>query len=246
MTKQSALGSNFYVGIYDVSGDIGTVGSIDSMQALQDVSAIDTSGTERIGLRRDGSVSYNSFWNPSSGQAVPVLSAISGQQLITVAKGTARGAFAACLEALKAKFTTVSGQDGTLGATGEAEGSAGVPLEWGYLLTNGKQTYASEPGAQDNGIDRGTGSASNFGAAAYLHAFSLGSGTVQLTVQDSGDRSTWDDVPGLAFTPVTAATTERLVTGPTENVRRYVRVEVTGTFTDLVAAVVVVPYRIAQ
>lgn len=307
MTKSSALGSSFFVGTHDVSGDIGTVSAIDSMQAIQDVSSIQAFGTERIGLRRDGAMSYASFWNVDG--AVPVLDDIdSGQEQISIVKGPGGiGAFVASLLAVKVKWTTVSGQDGSLGATGDAQGAAGVPVEWGRLLTIGKQTFAateaiaawqashtyvlndlvqpttpngryykatavvgdsdsSEPtwptvtgntvvdggvtwtdqGLIPNGIDRGSGSASNFGAAAYLHAFSIGSGSATVKVQDSADRIAWADVPGLAFSAVTGPVVERVVTGPTENIRRYVQVEVTGTFTNLVAAVSVVPYLIAQ
>jgi len=81
------------------------------------------------------------------------------------------------------------------------------------------------------------------GASAYLHAFSIGSGSATIKVQDSADRIAWADVPGLAFAAVTAATTERVVTSATENVKRYLRAYLTGTFTNLVAAISVVPFR---
>jgi len=304
MAKVSGLGSSFYCGIYDISGDIGVIGGITTTQNVQDVSSIQTSGSERIGLRLDGSIAYNSFWNPSAGAGVPVLSAIAGPDLITVVKGPGGiGAETASLECVKIRFTTASGQDGSLGASGEAQGALGHPVEWGYLLTIGKQTFAStqavsawvaltdyalddlvqpttpnghyykataDTGSSDaveptwptngtsvvddgitwtdqgllpNGIDRGAGSASNFGAAAYLHAFSIGSGTANIKLQDSTDRVAWNDLPAAAFTAVTAATTQRVVTSATENVARYVRVLVTGTFTNLVAAVTVVPFK---
>lgn len=302
MSKASGLGSSFYVDIYDLSGDIGAIGGINAMQALQDVSSIQVYGSERIGLRLDGSIAYTSFWNPSAGAAVPVLSNIQGPSKITVVKGPGGlGAYAASLEAIKVSFATASGQDGSLGASGEAQAAKGHTIEWGRVLTVGKQTFAStqdvsawqathnyalndivqpttpnghyykatadagssaasEPtwptngstvvddgitwtdqGLLPNGVDRGVGTASNFGAAAWLHAFSLGSGTANLKIQDSADRVAWDDVPGLGFTAVTGATSERVETSATENVRRYVRVLVTGTFTNLVAAVSVVP-----
>lgn len=307
MTKRSGLGSSFYVGAYDLSGDIGSVSGIEARQALGDVSSIQSSGTERIGLRLDGSIRYASFWNATSSQAVPVLSDLAGSEQVSVVKGpTGIGADVASLLAVKVNFSSVLGQDGSLGASGQAQGAQGVTIEWGKLLTAGKATISAtqlvaawqastayslnafvqptsanghyykatastgssglvEPtwptngttvadgdvtwtdqGLLPNGIDRGVGSESNYGAAAYLHAFSIGSGSATVKVQDSADRIAWADVPGLAFTAVTGPTSQRVATGTTENVKRYVRVYVTGTFTNLVAAVSVVPYRIAQ
>jgi hypothetical protein len=306
MTKQAALGSAFYVGTRDVSGDIGALTSMEIRQALQNVSSIEEEGTERLGLRLDGSMAYTSFWNPSANRAVAVLSVLGGPSQCTYVGpgGSAIGRYALSLEALIAKFSTANGQDGSLSANGQAMGSQGRPPEWGRLLTLGKQTFASsqevaawealtdyslddlvqptvpnghfykvtvDAGSSDaaepvawptngtdvvddgitwtdqgllpNGLDRGAGSASNFGMAAYLHAFSLGSGAADVVLQDSADRVAWDDIPGTAFTSITGATTERVVTAPTENVRRYVRAYVTGVFTDLVAIVNAVVYR---
>lgn len=308
MTKTSALGSSFLVGIYDLSGDIGAIGDITSTQAFQDVSAINVHGTERLGLRRDGSISYTSFWNPAAAHSVPVLSDIgAGHVQMTVIKGPGGLArYAASLRALRADFVTANGQDGSLGATGSAQGSLGIPVEWGQMLTADVQTFAAtqaitawavatvkaanalvvpstpnghyykatddggtthattEPtwptngttvvdnditwtdqGLLPNGIDRGVGSASDFGCAAYLHVTSIASGSATIKVQDSSDRIVWADVPAAAFAAVTAPVTQRVETGPTENVKRYVRVECTGTFTVLKAAVSVVVYRIA-
>jgi hypothetical protein len=197
-------------------------------------------------------------------------------------------------------FATVSGQDGSLGITGQALGSLGTRLEWGQLLTVGKQTFAAtqaiatwvantayslndlvvpttanghyykattagtshvtdEPtwptngttvadgtvvwtdqGLLPNGLD-GTASTS-FGLAAYLHVFSIGSGTATFTIQDSANRIDWTNVTGGGFTNVTAAGTQRIQTATNGTVRRYVRITVTGTFTNVVAIVNFVRY----
>lgn len=306
MGKVSGLGSSFLFGIYDLSGDIGAIGNITATQAFQDVSSIAVSGTERITLRQDGSIGYSSFWNDAA-PIVPILADLDGGHAqVTVIKGPGGlGANAASLRALRANFVTANGQDGSLGATGEVQGSLGNPVEWGRVLTVGKQTFAAtqaisswvvnhayslndlvvptsanghyykattggtshaatEPtwptngttvadntvvwtdqGLLPNGIDRGVGSASDHGCAAYLHAISIGSGSATIKVQDSADRIAWADVPLAAFSAVTTPVTQRVETATTENVKRYVRVNVTGSFTNLVAAVSVVVYRIA-
>lgn len=304
MTKKAALGSAFFAGIRDISGDVGSLTGIETTQALQDVSGIDVEGTERIGLRLDGSLGYAAFWNPAAGRSVLELSDLDDEtQMTYVGPGSGIGRYACSLIARKASFNAANGQDGSLGVTGQAMASRGFAPEWGRLLTTGKQTFAatqavaawqashnyaidelvqptvpnghyykvttdggssdsSEPtwptngstvvddgitwtdqGLLPNDIDRGVGSASDFGLAAYLHVFSIGSGSATVKIQDSADRIAWADVPGAAFAAVTGATFERVATSATENVKRYLRAEFTGTFTNLVAAVNVVPWR---
>lgn len=302
MNKRSGLGSGFYVGTFDVSGDTGALTSIPLTRALQDVSSIQSDGTERIQLRSDGSIAYAAFWNPSVAHSVPVLKTMTNAHtLVTYASGAAVGEWAASLQAHIVNFNTVFGEDGSLGITGEAMASAGTRLEWGRLLTIGKQSFAAtqaisawttahayalndlvvpttanghyykattagtshavtEPtwptngstvadgtavwtdqGLLPNGVDQTTVSTS-FGLAAYLHVLSIGSGTVTFTVQDSANRIAWANVTGGAFTGATAAGTQRIQTATNGTVRRYIRVNVTGTFTNVVAVVNVVRY----
>lgn len=302
MAKTSGLGGAFYVGTKDVSGDIGAINSASLTRAYQDVSSIQVSGTERIPLRSDGEISYTAFWNAAANQSVPVLTALdTTESLVTWQTTPGIGAWAASLRARKVQVTTNNGQDGSIGLTGQALGSFGIPTEWGRILTIGKQTFAStqaisswvanhayalndlvvpttpnghyykattggtsdamtEPtfptngttvadgtvvwtdqGLLPNGVDQ-TVVSTAFGLAAYLHAFSIGSGSATVRIQDSADRIAWADVTGGAFTAVTGATTQRIQTATNGTVRRYVRVNVTGTFTNLVAVVNVVRY----
>jgi hypothetical protein len=119
--------------------------------------------------------------------------------------------------------------------------ASGSPLEWGELLTTGKQTFASGA-VNGTSIDLGATDTA-FGAAAILHVFSLGSGAPTVTVADSANDSTFAALSptSLAFTP-TVAGVERQQTGLTATVRRYVRVQVTGTYTNLVCALSFVRY----
>lgn len=311
MAKRSGLGSAFYVGIRDISGDIGEISSANLTRANQDVSSIQSYGTERLQLRSDGEISYGAFWNASANRSVDELGALdTTNTLVSWADGGSLGSWCVSLRAHKASFVTASGQDGSLGASGQALGALGIPLEWGQLLTIGKQTYAAtqaisawttahayslndlvvpttanghyykattagtsdaatEPtwptngttvadglgaliwtdqGLLPNGIDRPGGATAStlFGLAAYLHLISIGSGTVTFTVQDSANRIAWANVTGGAFTGKTAAGTDRIQTATNGTVRRYLRVNVTGTFTNAVAVVNVVRYLSQQ
>lgn len=239
MAKSSGLGSSLIVGAYDISGDIGSLSSIESMRASIDVPAINQSAMDRIMGHKDGSLAFGSYWNAVAGQAHPVLSALPRTDIqMSWLHGSTVGEVAASMIAKQANYAPARGADGSLAATTTAHAN-GYGLEFGELLTTGVQTFAS---GTVNGTSIDYGSASTlFGAAAYLHVISLGSGTPTVTITDSAANSVFVAVTGMAFTP-TVAGTQRLQGLTTATVRRYVRAEVTGTYTNLVAVVVFVRY----
>jgi formate/nitrite transporter FocA (FNT family) len=74
---------------------------------------------------------------------------------------------------------------------------------------------------------------------------SIGSGTATVKIQTSTNRTAWTDL--ITFTNVTAAGSEyKRTVSHTATVSRYLRCYVTNTFTSLVAAVAVMPYRSLQ
>jgi hypothetical protein len=240
MAKQSGLGSSLYVAQYDLSGDVGAISTLACPRAEQDVSAINESATERILLRRDGTLAYNSFWNTTAGQAEAVLAAIARADTITsVFVGNTVGSAAASMIAKNVDYNIAYGADGSLGATTDAHGS-GYGLEWSGggtgdgMLTTGKQSFAT--GTVD-GTSIDLGSASTlFGAAGYIHVMTMPSGTATFAIQDSADNSTFADVTGLVFTALTGPGSERKQTAAGATIRRYVRLEGRGTHgTSLVA-----------
>lgn len=249
MAKQSGVGSALWFGSVDISGDVGAVNSLEHSRAEQDVTGINKSAVERILLRHDGMIGFTAFWNPTAGQAHPTLSALPRTDVqVTVGIGSASGAvgqWAASLLAKQTGYSPAFGDDGSLVASINAVAN-GYPLEWGELLTTGKQTFASGS-VNGTSIDLNNvyaGSTTTaFGAAAYLHVFSLGSGTPTLTIKDSANDSTFAALSptSLAFTP-TVAGVERQTTGLTATIRRYIRVEVTGSYTNLVCALSFVRY----
>ncbi len=115
----------------------------------------------------------------------------------------------------------------------------------GSTIADGPDTLVwTDQGLAPNGIDRGAGSSSDFGMAGVIHAMSIGSGTATVAIQGSTDRIAWADA--LVFTAVAGATSEYKQTALDATIPRYLRVNVTGTFTDLVAVVAAMPYRSDQ
>jgi len=239
VSKRTGLGDRLYWGTADLSGDVGSVQTLATPRAVLGVTGIDKDAYERILGLADGQVVFASFWNDAGN--VPQLRSMPDADVITsYYAGTAIGNAAASITAKKSDQGVNRGEDGSLVLSTSAQAN-GYPLEWGVQLTNGKQTFASSGTAAP--VDYGA--ASNFGGVAYLHVFSIASGTATVKVQHSSDNSTYADL--ITFTAAPAATSERKATAAiTTTVNRYTSVTITGTFTNLVCAVQFVRYPTSQ
>lgn len=239
--KLTAVGSNCYVGVNDLSGDIGAVTSLSLPRPSLRVTGIDKSAEERISGRRGGAMSFMSFWNVDTAQMHPTFSAMPRTDVISsVVVGTpALGSPIASMVAKQIDYASAIGEDGSLRANIQMLANA-YGLEWGESLTVGKQSFAT---GTVNGTSINFGAASSaFGAAAYLHVFSVASGTATFTVQDSDDDISFAAITGLAFTGATGATTQRLQTAAGATIRQYVRVQGTGVHGATVIVVNFVRY----
>lgn len=236
--KSSGLGDAFYAAGYDLSGDIGSV-SLSGGPATLDVTGIDKSAFERIGGLRNGSMQWKAFFNPDLGMTHDKLAALPTADVIcTYMRGTTLGNPAACQVSKQINYDGTRADSGEFTFSVDAQ-SNGFGLEWGQQLTAGKRTDT----AATNGTGIDTTASVSFGAQAYLQAFSFAGTDVTVKIQDSADNVTFADVAGLSFTQITAGpTSERIATGATATIRRYLRAvtATTGGFTSLVFAVVVV------
>jgi hypothetical protein len=150
-------------------------------------------------------------------------------------RGAGIGSEAFCMVGKQIDYNPNRGDDGSLLFTTSAQ-SNGFGADWADQLTAGKVTHAS--GASTTGLD--TLAAASFGWQAYIQVFSLGSGTAEITIEDSADNSAWLTLSGAEFTDATTRTFERIQSSSaTATVRRYLRVTTSGTFTDLVFAVAI-------
>lgn len=238
MAKQSGLSDRLFVGGYDISGDIGSLGAIAGGPAALDVTAIDKSAFERLGGLRDGRLEFSAFFNDAADQAHPRLKLLpTADVLVTYLRGTTLGGPGASLVGKQVNYDPSRGNDGSLTIAVQALAN-GFGLEWGTQLTAGKRT--------DTGATNGTGvdfaASSAFGLQAYLQVFAFTGTSATVTIQESSDDAVGDPyaaVTGGAFTAVTGITTERIATAGALTVERWLRVVTTGTFSNLVFSVVV-------
>lgn len=141
MTKSNGLGDNFYIGGYDISGDVNSLGKIATPVGTLDVTGIDKSAHERLYGLRDGAIDFTAYWNPA--RAHVVLSTLPRTDtLTTYCRGTTLGNPAASMWAKQINYDPTRGTDGSLTAAVSAAANS-YGLEWGNQLTAGLRTDAA-------------------------------------------------------------------------------------------------------
>lgn len=238
MAKTSGLGDNYYIGGFNLSGDINSLGKIGGGPAALEFTGIDKSAFERQGGLRDGSIEFVSYFNPAAAQAHPVLAALPTTDVHTMyMRGTALGGEAAALVGKQVNYDGTRADDGAF--TFQAQVLAnGYGLEWGTQLTAGIQTDTTA--GNGTGVDF-TDATTLFGWQAYLQVFAVTGTSVTVTLEDSANNSAFTALTGGAFTAATTAGVQRLASSSdTATVRRYIRVVTSGTFTNAQFAVVFV------
>lgn len=233
MAKQNGLGDNFYVGPYDLSGDISALGTVGGSVGTLDKTGINKFGYERIGGLRTGTMEFTSHFNDAAGQEHVAFSALPYTDVIlSYFRGTTLGNPAASMTAKQINYDASRGDDGDLTFAVSAQ-SNGFGLEWGRSLTAGLRTDT----AATNGTAIDTTASASFGGQAYLHVTAFTGTDCTITVEDSADNITFATVD--SFTVVSGVTSERIVLGTTtETLDRYVRVSTTaGTFSSVTFAV---------
>jgi hypothetical protein len=193
----------------------------------------------------DAELGFDSWFNPSDDQEHEALSVLTdGDKLMSYFAGAVVGNNCFNLTAKQTDYAPARAADGSLAISITAMGNGRIG-HWGDMLTTGKQTFASATNGTSIDYTAGVGSTA-FGGMGFLHVFSVGSGTATVAIQDSANDSTFADVTGLVFAGATGRTSEVVATATNATVRRYVRVNVTGAFTNAVIAVGVVKFLTAQ
>lgn len=239
MPKQSGLGDQLFLDDYDLTGDTGAVGSIGSPFTVLPVTGIDKSAPERRAALMDGGIAFQAWHNPTNAHVK--LSALPRTNVQgSYFHGSAIGNPCASLQALQIGYNPTRGQDGSLTLAVQLTGAAASPLEWGLQGTVGKRSDV----AATNGASLDSGVTSTlFGLAAYVHVFSFTGTSVTIKVQDSADNASFADLAGAGFVAFTAVGSQRVETGLSATVRRYLRVVTTGTFSQATFAVNLVRHQ---
>lgn len=251
MAKESGVGIDaLYIDGFDLSGDVGAIQTIAQRRAQLDVTGLNSAAMERLPGLEDGELTFNSWFNPTTpGQEHPVLSTLpTADRIVTYFHGSTVGTSpAAGLVGKQIDYQPARGADGSLALTTQVLGN-GVGLDWGDMLTTGKQSFGAA--GAGTAFDYTTVSTA-FGAVAYLQVFAVTGTSVTVAIQDSVDSTpgNFSNITGLAFTAVTSGTghaAQMLATGTTATIRRWVRINLTGTFSNATIAVMFRKFDVAQ
>lgn len=130
MAKQSGLGDNFYVGGYDLSGDVASIGKISGPLALLEATTIKQLAEARLAGKRDGNMQFTTLFEYTGTTNTPAVPATTVNQVNTNAW---------------AVFVTISG--GTLTAVKVNNVQVGTTAGT-YIVPAGQPisiTYSSAP-----------------------------------------------------------------------------------------------------
>lgn len=227
MAKGGGLGQQFYIGGYDISGDVASIQTASSTRGVLDKTGINSSAIERVLTHGSGEITFQTHFNDATGQEHDALSGLpTGQTDVMWLTSSSRGDEAAFLQCKQVGYDWDRGTDGNLLGTVQCLGDA-APLEWGVMVTAGTDTHASATSSSSVDENGATGDSSN-GARGYIQVMSIDSGTPTFILEDSSNDSVWATL--ISFGADTARSSDRLtVTGA---VGRYVRATTTGTFTN--------------
>jgi hypothetical protein len=243
MAKTTGLGARFAVGGFDLGGDVQTLGRIGggptsplmATDITQSAQARMCSTLAADGVAAgiyDGSIEGQIYFNPASGRAHQVFSALpTSSSLVTFGSNALAGAVCANLIGKQIDYAGNRGQDGSYLYNVAAQESDGIPLEWSYALTNWGLSLSGAGNVAS--IDLGTASPGAYGAVFHLQSFTFTGTSVTFKIQESSDNAVGDpfaDVAGAGFVAISAANQWQRIETAAINVERYLRVVATGTF----------------
>ena len=200
MAKTTGLGDGLLVSGYDVSGDVGSIGSIQQTFGEQDMTAISMYAMSRAQLIENGSLGFNNFfssWNSESLEARSVHDILTGAvpgkrttHAVSYHRGRSVGSWVANLNAMRFSYSLARSQSGSLLGTVNCSSTEGTDaaIEWSRALT----LFVVSPTAAIEYAAFGLGAAD---VRAFLQLLEFTGTDAVIKVQDSADGSTgWADL----------------------------------------------------
>lgn len=233
MAKTSGLGDNFYIGGYDLSGDVASVDQVSGGPDTLDFTPINVSAHVRQGGLRDGDFQFTTFFNKAAGQEHVILSTLPRTDTIaTYLRGTTLANPAACINGKQINYDPTRDNKGNLTLKVEVQAN-GFGMEWGKQITAGLRTDTT--GTTGSAFDDGAGSSN--GAQAYLQLVAFSGTSVDVKVRHcTTSGGTYADL--IDFGSLSAVGCVRGTAAGTVN--EFLKVVTSGTFTSATFAVVFV------
>jgi hypothetical protein len=229
------MGDNFYIGGYDLSGNVASLSRIGGGPVALDLTPINSSAFVRLGGLRDGGIDFTTFFDNAAGAEHPALSTLPTADVIaSYYRGAVAGNDCANLVAKQVNYDWTRGQDGSLTGAVQCVANA-FGLEWGTQLTAGVRTVP----VATVGAFFDLGASSAFGAQGYLQVFAFSGTDVTVKIQHATTSGgAYSDL--IAFTQVTTGRqAQRVVVSNATTVNEFLKVTTvtTGGFASLAFAV---------
>jgi hypothetical protein len=235
MAKESGLNVRLYVSGYDLSGDANSLSAVGYTNEQYEVTTLDLSATARLLGKVDGTLAVNGYFDNAANKIHAVLSGNSGKiptadVNVLVPLSSTAGDPCYGLVAKEAEYNTERSDSGPVTVYSSFAANGYAP-QFGEMITTHQDTASS--GTVNSAVVDSGASSSN-GASGFLQVFSVASGTPTIKVQHAtSSGGTYTDL--VSFTAVTDRTSEyKEATG---TVNRYLRYNVTGTYSNVVFAV---------
>jgi hypothetical protein len=233
MAKTGGLGDNFYIGGYNLSGDIASLDQTSGAMTPFDVTPINASAHVRIGGGRMGSMQFTTFFDVTAGQEHPILSTLPRTDTIaTYFRGTTVGNPALSCNGVQLNYDPTRDNTGNLTLQVQVMGDK-YGIEWGQMLTAGPRTDTT--GTVGAAYDSGQAWAN--GAQAYLQILSFTGTSVDVAIT-SATTSGGSYTSVIDFGSQTGIGAFRGAASGAVN--EFLKVTTTGTFSNAVFAVMIV------
>lgn len=189
MAKSSGLGDNFYVGGYDLSGDIASLDKLSGSMTPIDVTPINTSAHVRIGGLRSGDMAFTAYMDTAASHII--LSSLPRTDVIsTYFRGVTIGNPAASMTGKEVSYDPTRTNTGQLTMKVDMQSNS-FGLEWGQQLTNGIFSATNFLTGQNAGFEGGIGTwaagANNPTLADTAAQAHTGSNSMSMTSSTSGN-----------------------------------------------------------
>lgn len=250
MGKEWGGGDLLIVDGINLSNDFNKVDEVGGGFEPLDFTGLDVLAHERLAGIRDGLINGTSYLNPSLGKSHLTLSTLpTADRVVTYGRGTTLAAPAANLVGKQMNYNGERGDDGSMLFEVETLANS-YGLEWCDQLTAGvdNMTGSGAGTGVDFNVVYGTAVGTTaFGLQAYLHVLAFTGTSATVAIQDSDDDGTdpYVNVTGAVFAAANAVGSQRIQTSRTQSVKRWLRINVTGTFANLDLMVSVVKNRVS-
>ena len=223
-------GSAVLVDEFDLSAFLNSVDAAATADTAE-VTTFGNSAKSYIAGTKDATISLGGFFDGAASAVDEVLqAALGGSALISVCPaGVATiGNRCSLADCITTSYTVTAAVADAVTVAAEAQVTGGL-LPGVVLASLVARTATGQTAAVDNGASTAAG------AKAFLHITAFTGTNVTVKVQESPDNSTWADM--ITFTQATGVTSESGTAAGT--VDRYLRVDISGTFTTVTFAVTI-------